>query len=56
MTSPVASTNVEMNGFENTAGSTWIARARIGMMPPTVAATVHTASRVRPMTRPTFIS
>ena len=38
MMSPVASQNVEMNGVENTAGSTRQMRAINGMIPPTVAA------------------
>ena len=50
MISPVASTNVVMNGLEKTAGSARTALASNGIAPPTVAAMVHTLSRVSPMT------
>ena len=41
-----------MNGLENTAGSAPTFFAMIGIRPPTVAAIMHTDSRVRPMTSP----
>ncbi len=48
----VASQNVEMKGVLNTAGSARMTRARIGMTPPTVAASVQMPKSVSPMTRP----
>ena len=48
----VASQNVEMNGVENTAGSTRMVLASSGIMPPTVAAMVHTDTMVSPITVP----
>ena len=49
---PAASTNVEMNGLENTAGSAFTALASSGMVPPTEAARQHMVNRVSPITEP----
>src|SRR5699024_12790006 len=50
--SPVASKNVEINGVENTAGSTRIALASRGIVPPTVASIVQILISVSEITTP----